>query len=484
METSKTFSRSVAHLIMIVCMSSFFIFSCTKIEPANSPVSAGTALLKTSSKLNIILILADDIGYEVPTYSGGQSYTTPNLNMMAAQGLQFEQCHSTPLCSPSRTELLTGKYSFRNYGAWGDMDTTNRTIANMLRDNGYNTLATGKWQLNGGDAGIHALGFNDYLVHGPFTRTDGGDRYGAAEDDDIADLFFGGSATTKTGGTNHSCYKDPDLYWQGAYYGKEKRIGKYGDDEYVNYISKFIDSNKNRPFFIYYAQSLCHQPFCPTPEDPEYAAWDMAAGVSDTSFFPSMVKYSDEKIGQVIQKVKDAGIADHTVIIYTGDNGTDGKIFSYYKGKRYRGGKSRTPELGTHVPLIVWCPAKLKPGIDKQLIDFSDFLPTIADIANVRVPASYGIIDGKSFYPYVMGDTSAQRDWIFCHYDQNVKGEGRHPIRRWTQDSTYKLYDSTNLFYNIKRDLFENHPLADNQLTAKEKAIKQKFAAVLASMHN
>jgi len=100
------------------------------------------------------------------------------------------------------------------------------------------------------------------------------------------------------------------------------------------------------------------------------------------------------------------------------------------------------------------------------------------------VPANYGVIDGKSFYPYIMGDTSAHRQWIFCHYKQNEAGEGTHPIRRWVQDSTYKLYDSLNTFYNIKNDLYEKSPIPDSKLTSREKAIKQNFANIMKTMHN
>jgi len=95
----------------------------------NPPVFAG-------SHYNIIFILSDDIGYEVPTYSGGQSYSTPSLDFMAANGTQFPECHGNALCSPSRFMLATGKYNFRNYDHWGIMDTSQRTFANLLKDAG------------------------------------------------------------------------------------------------------------------------------------------------------------------------------------------------------------------------------------------------------------------------------------------------------------------------------------------------------------
>ena len=94
-------------------------------------------------KPNIILIMGDDIGYEVPTCNGGQSYETPNIDWMAKNGMRFTQCHSSPFCAPSRWMLLTGKYNFRNFDHYGILGTDQRTIANMLHDNGYTIAVYG-----------------------------------------------------------------------------------------------------------------------------------------------------------------------------------------------------------------------------------------------------------------------------------------------------------------------------------------------------
>src|SRR5580765_4373913 len=148
------------NFLAILCCLTCVLQSCRKqADHATQP-----PLSPPPDKPNIILILADDYGYEVPQFNGGQSYQTPNLNQMAQQGMRFTQCHSTALCSPSRFMLLTGKYNFRNYTAWGTMDTSQRTIANMLRDAGYATCIAGKWQLNGGESLIKNSGFDNYVV--------------------------------------------------------------------------------------------------------------------------------------------------------------------------------------------------------------------------------------------------------------------------------------------------------------------------------
>ena len=125
-------------------------------------------VLPYQEKPNIILILGDDVGYELFTCNGGQSYSTPAIDNLAQQGMRFTQCHACPNCSPTRIELLTGKYGFRNYITWGYLDPSQKTIANMLRDGGYKTCVAGKWQLDGGDQSIRALGFDKYSVFEPF----------------------------------------------------------------------------------------------------------------------------------------------------------------------------------------------------------------------------------------------------------------------------------------------------------------------------
>lgn len=447
----------------LFCFVTFVMFiillgSCKKVEVVNNQIVSQESSDPVSNKPNVIVILGDDIGFEVPQYFGGQSYQTPRINQMAAQGIQFNQVYSTPLCSPSRFMLLTGKYNFRNYGLWGIMDTTNRTIANMLRDKGYKTLVAGKWQLDGGDASIHALGFDDYLVYTPYQN--GG--YGKG-----------------------SRYKDPTLYKAGDLLPADSMKGKYGEDVLVDYINNFIDSNKKKPFFIYYPVCLCHYPYCPTPDDADFASWDVKTSKPDEKYLPSMVNYMDKKIGEVLDKVNSSGLASKTIVLYVCDNGTGVRINSIYKNKNVQGGKGHPWISGTREPMIVWSPGNIAPHqINNNLIDFTDFLPTIADIARIPRPTTYGILDGVSFYPNLMGQAGTPRDWVFCHYDENEEGEGLHPIQRWVNNTNYKLFDTTGLFYNIKKDPLELSPIPNSKLTPQEKTVKTNFQQVLNMEHN
>src|SRR5882672_9030737 len=177
----------------IIFLFLFPVISCRKADFTQA-ITAGSddAAMNAAVKPNIILILADDVGYETPNYTGGQSYSTPALNYLAANGTRFTNCYTAPLCSPSRFMLMTAKYNFRNYTTWGKMDITEHTIANLLKKAGYATCIAGKWQFDGGDAAIRALGFNKYLVSNPFNLD---------EDDGTV-----------------SMYKNPQVYEKGAYW--------------------------------------------------------------------------------------------------------------------------------------------------------------------------------------------------------------------------------------------------------------------------
>jgi len=426
----------------------WLLASCKNvIHPIEGSYDPGSTndFVSTSIHPNIILIVGDDIGYEIPTCNGGQSYQTPNLDNMAAQGRRFTQCHSSPLCSPSRFALLTGKYNFRNYTNWGHMDPSNKTIGNMLQDAGYSTCYAGKWQLDGYDASIHAFGWQKYSVWEPAKKTDPGSRY-----------------------------KNPHIYQDGNFLPDSVTQNKYADDMFTDYMTAFMDTVK-KPYFIYYSMSLAHMPFSPTPDDPEFAGWN-PNNPSDSKFFPSMIKYMDKKIGQLMSRVD-----SNTIIIYVGDNGTPPEINSLLNGITIPGGKGHCTEYGTHVPLIVYEPGK-GGSIDKSLVDLTDFLPTLAGIAKISLPVNYGILDGTVFYP-----KKSTRQWIYYHYNWHPDNN-LNDLTVWVQNSVYKKYDTTvqdrylarkNKFYNINLDPYEQNPILRTNQTAAEKSIDSSFKSII-----
>lgn len=446
----------ITFFTLLILVGAFFLSGCRKnLDELN--VSSGNAAQQSADKPNIILILADDIGYEVPQYTGGQSYQTPNINTLAKSNLQFAQCQTAPNCSPSRVMLLTGKYNFRNYLDWGKMDTNQYTIANLLHNAGYRTCVAGKWQLDGGDASIRKFGFDAYRIFLPYTNEDENEE-------------------------NWYRYKNPHIYQNGSYLPDSLTKNKYADNMFVNYIFSFIDRPSTKPFFVYYPMSLCHYPFCPTPDDPEYASWSPESHNSDTGYYPSMVRYMDKLIGQIVKNISQRGLSDNTIIFFLGDNGTPYQISSYFKGGVIVGGKGTTTQLGTHVPFVTQWTGHAMRYVNKNLIDLTDFLPTLADIAHTTIPGYYGIIDGKSFYNTLFNSTDTTRTTVFCQWQPHITSR----IRRWSQTTEYKLYDTTNgsRFFNIIKDTLETDPIPNNQLTPDEKVIRTELQDILKEMHN
>lgn len=414
-----------------------------------------------TSQPNIIVIMADDFGYELPTYTGGQSYSTPNLDFMAANGIQFTNAYSHPDGFPSRLAFQTGKYNIRNYTNWGYLPAGQKTVGNMLHDAGYATCFVGRWSMDGGDSGIHSAGYDDYLVFLPFAGNDVDSEY------------------------RHQ-YINPHLYQNGAFLPSSQTQGKYSDDMYYDYVSDFIDKNTSRPFFLFYASSNVRNPFVPSPDDPAYPGYDPDTAVAnDPKYFPGMVAYLDKTIGKILKKLKDNGIAQNTMIMFCGDNATTKKIRSMYNGRDVNGGKNLTSKTGIRTPLQVYWPGTIKPGlVEKNLVDYTDMMPTLAEVAGIPKPTTYGTLDGLSFYHDLVGVSDSNRPWVYCYWD-NTLGDAKQPIR-FCGDTKYKLYKDTfgvEKFYRLANDTKEQNPVADADLTPEELAAKQNFELVIDSIH-
>lgn len=445
-----------------------FTVSCNKKELSRVEAADNVDLSALRvNKPNIILVMGDDIGYEVPTVNGGQSYETPNIDLLARKGMRFTQCHSSPFCAPSRWMLLTGKYNFRNFESYGILGTDQRTIANMLHDHGYTTAVYGKWALDGGATSIGIFGFDQYTIWNPYKDFEGDQR------------------------NKGSHYRDPQIYENGIFVADSLTKDKYGDDIFTDSLLNFISANKRNPFFAYFPMTLCHIPFFPTPDDPEFLTFKPKdrTTLEDTVWYPNMIKYTDKLIGKIVTHVKNEGLANETaIIIVLGDNGCPQGIRSYFNGTIIEGGRQSHKENGTHVALFVYWPGRVTGGtVNDDLIDFTDFLPTIAGIAGVPLPTTFGPLDGISFAPRLLGEPGTPREWIFNHYQPFPDIPGSQ-LYRWVQNKTYKLYDTSSTkqggrFYNIAEDVNEEQPIPRFMMTPEEKAIRNQFADVMASMH-
>ena len=264
--------------------------------------SAWVCLLLCSSAVaaaerpNIVLIMADDLGVECLGTYGALDYKTPVLDKMARAGVQFDRCYSTPLCTPSRVQLMSGRYTHRNYIGFGKYPATELTFGNLLRDAGYATCMVGKWQLGGDHRRPHELGFDEYCLHNaiptakPFKRnTRGRERY----------------------------WGYPVIVSDGELYESKER---YGPDMLNEYARDFIRRKKDGPFFLYYPMLLTHSPFCPSPHSKD--GDKSGARVCEIKYFKDNVEYADHLVGRILATLEEEGVRDNTVVIFTGDNGT------------------------------------------------------------------------------------------------------------------------------------------------------------------
>lgn len=406
---------------------------------------------KTIQPPNIILIMADDLGYETIEANGGSSYRTPELNRMASEGMRFEHCYAQPLCTPSRVQLMTGIYNVRNYVRFGLLDKGQKTFGHLFKNAGYSTGIIGKWQLGKDPTSPQQAGFDNHclwqVTEGRIDSTGRDTRFSAPVLDIDGEL--------KTFGQND-----------------------YGPNIVSDYGLDFIERNhKNgKPFLLYYPMILTHCPFSPTPNSTEWKQ-DTTTVMSykgQEIYFGDMVFQMDEIVGKINNKLKQLGIDDNTLVIFTGDNGTDTPIVSTMNGVQIAGAKGKSTDAGTRVPLLVKWPSKIPSNsVNNDLIDFSDFLPTISQAADVKLDSLD--IDGISFLPQLKGETGNPREWIYSWYSRAGNIEDAKVFARNHQ---FKLYD-TGEVYEVPRDYGEQSPLDTLTLNSEAKEIYSKLEDVL-----
>jgi arylsulfatase A len=186
----------------------------------------------------------------------------------------------------------------------------------------------------------------------------------------------------------------------------------------------------------------------------------------------------DGIVGRIVKSLKDLKLDKNTLVIFTGDNGTHKSITSNMNGRTIRGGKGKTTDAGTHVPLVVSWPGKTPRGkVCKDLVDMSDFFPTLMEAAGVTVPKSYPL-DGRSFLPQVLGKKGNPREWIYCYY--NPRPERTQPVR-FARDLRWKLYGDGRLF-DVSKDVDETTPITGTRETDASRAARRKLKTALDSM--
>lgn len=419
----------------------------------------GAFTAQANDQPNIILIMADDMGYEALSSNGSESCKSPNLDKLAAKGVRFTNCFSNPICTPSRVKLMTGQYNVRNYVKFGWLDREQTTFAHQLKAAGYATAIAGKWQLGRDKDTPQHFGFEQSCL---WQHT----RSGRSNED---------------GKNIDRRFVNPQLEFNGV--EKDFTNGEYGPQVCTDFICDFIDKNKKKPFLVYYPMILTHCPFDPTPDSTD---WDPKRLGSTTykgdrndpqRHFRDMVAYADKAVGQIVSQLGKSGVRDNTLIIFTGDNGTDTPIVTPWNGKKVVGGKGTMSDTGTRVPLIVNWPAGIRKAgrVVDDLVEFTDVFPTICEVTTAKLPKNHPG-DGASIVPVLRNQAGARKkDWVYIWYRKQV-------MVRNKQYSFVAKQDGSNAALTRYEGSFNGTKLKDSALTKTESALKKQFEATIARL--
>ena len=429
-------------------------------------VLVGMTSSQAAGKPNIVLIMADDMGYEALSANGSESYKSPNLDKLAAQGIRFTNCFANPICTPSRVKIMTGLYNVRNYVKFGLLDRGQTTFAHQLKAAGYTTCIAGKWQLGMQADSPQHFGFEQSCLW-QHTR----------------------SGRSKENGKNiDRRFVNPLLEIN----GKEKDYvnGEYGPQVCTDFICDFIDENREKPFLVYYPMILTHCPFDPTPDSTD---WDPKRLGSTTykgdrndpqRHFRDMVAYADKVVGQIVAQLEKSGVRENTLLIFTGDNGTDKPIVTSWNGTKVVGRKGSMTDAGTRVPLIASWPAGIKqPGrVVDDLVEFSDLMPTLCEVTGANLPSNYPG-DGSSIVPVLQDNASVRKkDWIYIWYSRSGHSDLGQVMVRNKQYSLLAEADGSDASLTRYKGPFNGEKLKDSILSEPEQAVKQQFETTLARL--
>ncbi len=420
----------------------FVIFLCWSVQTV------------AQKKPNIIIILADDMGYGDLGSYGQEMIQTPHIDSLATAGMRFTDYYAgCTVCAPSREAMLTGMttgHTFIRGNFLTDqqedpaMPSDKVTIAELLKKAGYKTGIYGKWGLGGDGHGPETQGFDSSL-----------------------------------------CYLDQinaHNYYPLYLYNNGKRVnikqnqdnnkGLYSHDLFVNRTLNFIQNNKeDEPFFLYLSYTLPHGSYSLPPEEPyKSKEWPEVFKV-----YATMVSKLDSDVGRIIGLLRKKNILDNTVILFTSDNGANLRFAKFFKSNGpLRGGKRDLYEGGIREPMIVFWPEKILPGsVSNHVTAAYDVLPTLCDIAEVKVPDH---VDGLSFLPVLSGGKQNDHEflyWEYYQYNYNWYKKGNTLPRnyltnravrygKWkgVQNNIYRDKEAVIELYDLSRDISEQNDVA------------------------
>lgn len=412
-------------LLALPLVTSQFVPSASAKGPADS----------AAKRPNILLIFADDIGYEALNCYGGLDFETPRLNEMAAKGLRFSRAYTSPVCTPSRVSLHTGLYTTRHqhYGVLPVHKGTEKqvnfqnmpTFAQLLRRNGYSTSVTGKWQLATLEVWpnhIRDAGFDSWCIW---------------------QIWRDGEKTLR--------HWNPTFNEDGQV--REDIADRFGPDVLVDYVVEQMEEAQEagQPFLIVHNELLPHDPIIQTPEDRQR---------NRTASLGNMIHYMDGLVGQLLDAVDRLGIRDNTYVIFMGDNGTHDVDFRnpqadqpnqqrhtrHTEAGNVNGGKAKLGDAGTHVPLIVWGPPAVPAGkVCDDLVDVVDLFPSFCELSKTSIPSEISV-DGRSIVPQLHGEDGTRRSWVHHGITQSKNKGGENLF-----DGQWRLFRRNEALWDARQ---------------------------------
>jgi len=410
----------------------------------------GPAFAAAPSRPNIVYIVADELGYFEPGYAGNPHLLTPNLDRLAAEGVRFTQgLAGSAVCAPTRACLLTGKHSghtsVRLNGGGTPLRAGEATIASMLKPLGYATGGFGKWGVGGrGSTGVP-------------------ERQGF-------DVFFGYYDQVHA----HTYYP-PYLIRNSAEVPLPGNRGNSEGTTYAQYVIfdeavRFIRESRDRPFLAYLPFTPPHGNFDIPDRDPSWALFRDRPWPEPARRYAAMVHLLDRQVGQILALLRELGLEQNTLVLFSGDNGgadyfvspefprgVHGANKDPRTGTEFRGKKGQLYEGGLRVPVVARWPGRIAPGrVSNHLWYFPDILPTIAELCGAPLPPD---IDGLSLVPELLGAAAAgrpqaQHKYLYWEFvGQVAVREGDWKAIQPKAGAPWELYD-------LARDVSERQDLA------------------------
>lgn len=468
-----------------------------------------------NSRPNIIFIFADDLGYGELGCYGQKKIETPNIDRLASDGMIFKQYYSgSPVCAPSRCVLLTGLHSGKaqirsndEMGSRGDVWSYEAmladpylegqrplkegtfTIGKMLQSIGYTTGIVGKWGLGYPESeGIpNKQGFDFFFGYN--CQRQAHTYYPVHLWKNEEKVYLNNDTVAP-----HDWLKGADPYDMKSY--SRYTLNTYSPDVMAGEITGFVNENKDRPFFLYWATTIPHVPLqAPKKwvdyyvqkfgDEEPYIGQEGRGGYFPCRYpratYAAMISYLDEQVGQLVQQLKDLGLYENTLIMFSSDNGPIGPNAPWFESAapflaQADHIKGHLNEGGVRVPLIATWPKVIEPGTTNEHVSIAyDLMPTLAEITGAEIPAD---ISGISYLPTLKGEKQKQHEYLYWEFPSYT---GQMAVRL----GNHKAIRKNMLKGNLEWELYDvvNDPLESKNIASEHPEIIEKVNDIVSREH-